>query len=78
MHRPGIASVYGDKISLDGTTIEEVQLYHRKTLVFCVDEANKKEQQEIQRLSQDKERRKQQMDVHRSTVNKISKRLKFD
>lgn len=43
MHRPGIASVIGDKIILDGTTIDEVKEYHRDTLALCVEEANKKE-----------------------------------
>ena len=37
MHRPGIASVYGNKIVLDGTTMEEVRDYHRETLLLCVD-----------------------------------------
>lgn len=78
MHRPGIASVYGDKISLDGTTIEEVEKYHRNTLVLCVDEANKKEKHELQRIRQEEERRRQRTDDHRSTVDEISKRLKFD
>lgn len=43
MHRPGIASVVGDKIILDGTTIEEVRDYHRDTLILCVKEANEGE-----------------------------------
>ena len=30
MHRPGIARVEGDRIVLDGTTIEEVEKYHLK------------------------------------------------
>ena len=41
MHRPGIASVYGNKIYLDGTTLEEVERYHKKTLKLAVDIANK-------------------------------------
>ena len=32
MHRPGIASVRGDRILLDGTTIEELEQYHLPTL----------------------------------------------
>lgn len=42
MHRPGIASIYGDKIFLDGTTIKEVEKYHKNTLKLAVEEANKK------------------------------------
>ncbi len=32
MHRPGIANVIGNTIVLDGTTLEEVEKYHRDTL----------------------------------------------
>lgn len=42
-HRSKIASVRGDKVILDGTTIGEVQKYHRDTLVLCVKETNKQE-----------------------------------
>lgn len=77
MHRSDIASVYGDKILLDGTTLEEVEESHRNTLVLCVDEANRIEKQEIQRLRQVEEHDRQSSDEHRSTVKKISKRIKF-
>jgi hypothetical protein len=40
MHRPGIASVAGDKVILDGTTIEEVGKYHAETLRLVVDKVN--------------------------------------
>jgi hypothetical protein len=41
MHRPGIATVSGDKVYLDGTTIEEVKKYHRETLVLALNETNR-------------------------------------
>jgi hypothetical protein len=41
MHRPGIARVAGDTIVLDGTTMEEVEKYHLRTLKLAVEEANK-------------------------------------
>ncbi len=40
MHRPGIASVYGNRVVLDGTTLDEVERYHRDTLKLVVDRAN--------------------------------------
>ena len=43
MHRPGIASVIGSKIFLDGTTIDEVKDYHKETLILCVKKANEEE-----------------------------------
>lgn len=58
MHRPGIASVYGNKIVLDGTTMEEVRDYHRETLLLCVEEANKKEAQIIREQQIKKRKRR--------------------
>lgn len=78
MHRPKIARVSGDKIILDGTTIEEVERYHRDTLQISVEEANKaieKLQAEKERRRREEEDRKQQ---HNDNVNNIANRLRFD
>ena len=40
MHRSSIASIVGDQIRLDGTTIEEIRSYHHATLKLCVEKAN--------------------------------------
>ena len=40
MHRPGIASAVGDRIILDGTTVEEIEEYHRDTLKAVVERVN--------------------------------------
>ncbi len=40
-HRPGIADVVDDEIWLDGTTLEEAEKYHRKTIDKCIEKANK-------------------------------------
>lgn len=40
MHRPGIANVVGDRIILNGTTVEEIEKYHRDTLRVVVDRVN--------------------------------------
>lgn len=39
-HRPGIAHVSGDRIILDGTTMEEVKDVHRDTLVLVINKVN--------------------------------------
>jgi hypothetical protein len=41
MHRPGIASVSQSRVILNGTTLDEIEQYHRATLVLVVDETNK-------------------------------------
>lgn len=77
MHRPGIASVVGDEIILDGTTIEEVQRYHRDTLVLCVNEANKKETEYLHQKQQQEEEKRNQISEHYSHVDEIANKIKF-
>lgn len=77
MHRHGIASVYGNKIVLDGTTMEEVRDYHRETLILCVEEANKKEAQIIREQKLKKEREEQRKNQHYDNVNNIADTIKF-
>lgn len=77
MHRPGIASVIGDRIVLNGTCIEEVRNYHRDTLVLCVDEANK---QEARILDEEQKRMEQQnrfIQEHKAEVSSIAGEMKF-
>lgn len=78
MHRPGIARVRGDRIILDGTTVEEVEKYHKDTLLLAVEAAN-----EIARQI-DEERRRKAADRatseehQRKTVQDAAKRIRFD
>ncbi|MCK4344765.1 MAG: toll/interleukin-1 receptor domain-containing protein [Bacteroidales bacterium] len=78
MHRPGIASVYGNKIVLDGTTIEEVEKYHKATLKLAVETANNvlKEIKQKKKLKEEAEKRREE--EHRKSVEEASKRIKFD
>ena len=71
------ASVYGDEIVLNGTTIEEVRDYHRDTLKLCVDIANQKEAQilEQERLKKEQEELKKQK--HYINVQNIADGIKF-
>src|SRR6266540_400361 len=40
MHRPGIAAVSGNRILLNGTSVEEIKKYHHKTLALAAQAAN--------------------------------------
>ncbi len=77
MHRPGIASVYGDKIILDGTTIEEVRDYHRETLVLCVNIANEKEQSIVVEEKRKRELEENRKNQHYTNVASIADDIKF-
>lgn len=78
MHRPGIASVRGAAIVLDGTTVEEAREYHRDTLVQCVKEANKRESEILTRQRRANEIRRQRSEEHRTNVENIAKDISFD
>lgn len=78
MHRPGIARVEGNRVILDGTTMEEIEKYHRETLQHVLARVN-----EIAgRLEEEKQRRAmahaKERQSHQSNVQDIAKRLKFD
>lgn len=77
MHRPSIASIQGDKVYLDGTTIEEIEKYHRDTLILCVDVANKKEKgvTENQITLEEIELKKKQ--DHQENIRNGANRIKF-
>jgi hypothetical protein len=78
MHRPGIARVEGDRIILDGTTIEEVERYHLKTLKLAVERANQLIVQWLRSRKQLEETQSHQQDEHRHHVKEVAKRLKFE
>jgi hypothetical protein len=75
MHRPGIARVYGDRIILDGTTMEEIERYHAKTLKLALEKTNEEAaaEEERQRLLAE-QKRKSELEL-RNSVGEISKRL---
>src|SRR5437867_9436171 len=77
MHRPGIAKVYGDKVILDGTTVDEVEKYHRETLLLAADEANKKYTELQARRLAEEARERARLDAHKKSVEDAAKRLKF-
>ena len=75
MHRPGIASVYGATVILRGTTIEEVERYHRNTLQLAVAETNR--QYREWRLAQEQRQTREtaRREEHRRRIEEASKRI---
>lgn len=78
MHRPGIARVVGDCIVLDGTTLEEIEKYHRDTLVLVVGRVNQLVAADAERRESARQRESEASADHRRQVEDISRRLKFD
>ena len=78
MHRPGIASVLGNTIMLDGTTMDEVETYHVKTLNLCVQRANEEEAARVELVRAAQERDEAARRKHEHEVDEIADRLRFD
>ncbi|MCH8536072.1 MAG: toll/interleukin-1 receptor domain-containing protein [Flavobacteriaceae bacterium] len=78
MHRPGIAKAYGNQVILNGTTIEEVEKYHKDTLKLAVEVANKQLEEFNTRKQQQAERERIERDNHRKNIDDISNRINFD
>jgi hypothetical protein len=78
MHRPGIASTYGNKVILDGTTIEEVEKHHKDTLKLAVDTANQQLEQINLQKQQQAERERVEKEKHKKSIEDIGKRISFD
>ncbi len=77
MHRPRIASVVGDTVILDGTTIEEVKDYHRDTLVLVIQETNKKYKEFIEHKQKALEREQEQANLHKQKIDEVTNQIKF-
>ena len=78
MHRPGIAHISSSTVTLDGTTIEEVEQVHRDTLQLVLNETNRQycdwhDKQERLRTREQAEREERQKDI-----DETSKRIRFD
>ena len=77
MHRPGIASISGSKIILNGTTVEEVRDYHRNTLKYCVEAANHLEAQFIAEEQRRQKQRELQEQEFRNNISSIARDIEF-
>lgn len=82
MHRPGICSVYGDTVALNGTTLSELKQYHLATLEGVLEVVNR-EAAEIEAREQARREREAQVRVstrlaQEQQVADINQSLKSD
>lgn len=77
-HRPGIARVSGDRIILDGTTIEEVKSTHKETLKLCVSEANRIEAEHLQKQTERNQATQERSSEFRRRIEEKAKDIKFN
>jgi hypothetical protein len=77
MHRPGICRVDGSVIWLNGTTLEEVETTHKKTLLLALDETNQAYSDLLKKRNIEAERRHKEQESHAEHVKEVAKRIKF-
>jgi hypothetical protein len=77
-HRPGICSVDGDRIWLNGTTLDEVAKTHKATLQVALDETNQKYAQFEAKQRAEVERKSREQAAHEQHVHEAAKNIKFD
>lgn len=78
MHRPGIASVQGDTVVLEGTTMDELERYHAKTIRLCAEKANEFEANHLEQERQRREREEAARRDHEREIDDIAGRLFTD
>ena len=78
MHRRGIARVTGDRVVLDGTTVEEVAQYHQRTLKLVVDATNAQHAEYLRSEATAAAARDEVARRHREEVERGLARLRFD
>jgi TIR domain len=77
-HRPGIARIEGDRIILDGTTVDEVAEVHRDTLKLVVAKVNQDIEEWESRRRRAAEAEAARLRQHRQEVGDAAKRISFD
>jgi len=78
MHRPGIARIHGAVVVLNGTTIDEVERYHRDTLQLAIAETNKQYREWRREQEETRSREDTFREARRRRIEDVSKRIKFD
>lgn len=78
MHRPGIASVVGNRILLNGTTIEEVEQVHLATLKYAVNAANTDRRAMVEREQAQRERAAEARRTQEQAAREVASRIDFD
>ena len=78
MHLPQNASISGATLILRRTTLDDVNRYHRDTLVWAIDETNRQFREILKHIEKKRVRLQTERDKHRKHVSDVAKRIKFD
>jgi len=77
-HRSGMVQVVGDRIWLNGTTIEEVEIAHKATLQLVLDETNREYGEYLSEQNLKQETELEGLKSSEIQVREAARRIKFD
>jgi len=77
MHRPGILRVHGDRVILDGTTIDEVRDVHATTLRTVIDRVNQLADEERSQAKAEASRLAAAKEAHETHVGEVAAEIAF-
>lgn len=77
MHRPGIASVSGQRVLLNGTSVDEIKKYHHKTLALATDVANSSYAKLLVDRKTVEQADRERQEKHRQEIINAAKDIKF-
>jgi hypothetical protein len=77
-HRCGMIQVVGDRIWLNGTTIEEVETAHKATLQLVLDETNREYGEYLSQQNRKQEGAQEEIKSSQIQVREAARRIKFD
>ena len=77
-HRSGMIQVVGDRIWLNGTTIDEVEVAHKATLQLVLDETNREYGEYLSEQNLKQERELEGPKSSEIQVREAARRIKFD
>ena len=70
MHRPRIAEVYSNELILNGTTIEEYEKYHHKTLKLVLNKVNQEIKDYFNKINAEEEKERKEKILKQEELNK--------
>ena len=71
-------AILGDRLILEGTTVDEIEKYHQDTLKLVLETVNRDIAELEAKLRREQEKRDEQLRQHRQTVEEAAKRIRFD
>ena len=76
-HRQGIASISQNRLTLNGTTMEEIESSHQRTIQLAMERANTAYAELLMKRSAADTKKNAEAESHRKHVEELAKKIKW-